>query len=96
MVIVDIVVMLLRFYKGEEEMYKVVDVCIVEIEKSGFKCEIGVMSIIVEGDFDEVFELLKKVYKIFFNFGCERVIIVVRVDEKVGGLIIDEKFRNYR
>ncbi len=54
MVIADIAVMPLRPYKGEEEMYKVVDACIAEIEKSGLKCEIGAMSTTVEGDFDEV------------------------------------------
>ncbi|NJA50433.1 thiamine-binding protein, partial [Clostridioides difficile] len=70
--------------------------CIAEIEKSGLKCEIGAMSTTVEGDFDEVFELLKKVHKIPFNLGCERVITVARVDEKAGGLTIDEKLRNHR
>ena len=69
---------------------------IAEIEKSGLKCEIGAMSTTVEGDFDEVFELLKKVHKIPFNLGCERVITVARVDEKAGGLTIDEKLRNHR
>lgn len=96
MVIADIAVMPLRPYRGEEEMYKVVDACIAEIENSGLKCEIGAMSTTVEGDFDEVFELLKKVHKIPFNLGCERVITVARVDEKAGGLTIDEKLRNHR
>ena len=37
MVIADIAVVPLRPYKGEEEMYKVVDACIECIEKSGLK-----------------------------------------------------------
>ncbi|EQE04778.1 hypothetical protein QAS_2049 [Clostridioides difficile CD9] len=48
MVIADIAVMPLRPYKGEEEMYKVVDACIAEIEKSGLKCEIGAMALLLK------------------------------------------------
>lgn len=96
MVIADVAVMPLRPYKGEEEMYKVVDACIEEIQKSGLKYEIGAMSTTFEGEFDEVFDLLKKVHKLPFKLGCERVITVARVDEKSGGLTIDEKLKNHR
>lgn len=96
MVIADVSVMPLRPYAGEEEMYKVVDACIEEIEKSGLKHEIGAMSTTIEGDFDEVFDLLKIIHKIPFSLGCERVITIARVDEKAGGITIDEKLKNHR
>ncbi|MCR1953659.1 MTH1187 family thiamine-binding protein [Clostridioides mangenotii] len=96
MVIADIAVMPLRPYEGEEEMYKVVDACIELIEKSGLKCEVGAMSTTIEGEFDEVFDVIKKVHKVPFELGCERVITIARVDEKVGGLTIDDKLRNHR
>lgn len=96
MVIADVAVVPLRPYKGEEEMYKVVDACIEEIKNSGLKYEIGAMSTTIEGDFDEVFELLKKIHKIPFDLGCERVITTARIDEKAGGITIDEKLKNHR
>ncbi|MEF9992213.1 MAG: MTH1187 family thiamine-binding protein [Romboutsia sp.] len=96
MVIADIAVMPLRPYAGEEEMYKVVDECISQIQKSGLKHEIGAMSTTIEGEFDEVFELLKVIHKVPFNLGCERVITVARIDEKSGGITIDEKLKNHR
>lgn len=96
MVIADVAVVPLRPYKGEEEMYKVVDTCIEEIKNSGLKYEIGAMSTTIEGDFDEVFELLKKIHKIPFDLGCERVITTARIDEKAGGITIDEKLKNHR
>lgn len=96
MVIADISVMPLRPFEGEEEMYKVVDACIELIENSGLKCEVGAMSTTIEGDFDEVFEVIKKAHKIPFELGCERVITIARVDEKAGGLTIDDKLRNHR
>lgn len=96
MVIADVAVVPLRPYKGEEEMYKVVDACIEEIKNSGLKYEIGAMSTTIEGDFDEVFELLKKIHKIPFDLGCERVITTARIDEKAGGITIYEKLKNHR
>ncbi|MEG2789445.1 MAG: MTH1187 family thiamine-binding protein [Romboutsia sp.] len=96
MVIVDIAVVPLRPYKGEEEMYKVVDKCIEIIQSSGLKYEIGANSTTIEGNFDDVFEIVKKVHKLPFELGCERVITTVRVDEKHGGITIDEKLKNHR
>ena len=77
-------------------MYKVVDACIEKIKESGLKYEIGAMSTTFEGEFDEVFDLLKTVHKIPFQLGCERVITVARIDEKAGGLTIENKLRNHR
>ena len=96
MVIVDVAVMPLRPYAGEEEMYKVVDACIEEIQKSGLKYEIGAMSTTIEGELEEVFDLLKVIHRIPFNLGCERVITTARIDEKAGGITINEKLKNHR
>jgi uncharacterized protein (TIGR00106 family) len=96
MVIADVAVMPLRPYAGEEEMYKVVDACIEEIQKSGLKYEIGAMSTTIEGELEEVFDLLKVIHRIPFNLGCERVITTARIDEKAGGITINEKLKNHR
>ncbi len=75
----------LRPYANEDQMYKIVDACIelVEksglkydacielVEKSGLKYEIGAMSTTFEGEFDEVFELIKKMHKLPFELNCE-------------------------
>lgn len=96
MVIADIAVMPLVPIVSEEEMYKQVDAAIEYIKQSGLKYEIGAMSTTVEGEYDEVFELIKKVHRIPFEQGSERVITVVRIDEKIGGLSIDEKLKNHK
>ena len=96
MVIADVAVMPLRPYTSEEEMYKVVDACIEKAKESGLKYEIGAMSTTFEGEFDEVFDLIKVMHKMPFQLGCERVITVARVDEKAGGLTIENKLRNHR
>ena len=45
---------------------------------------------------NEVFEIIKKAHKLPFELGCERVITTVRIDEKFGGLTIDDKLKNHR
>jgi len=50
----------------------------------------------VEGDLDKVFELAKKVHLVPFELGCERVITIFRIDQKKGGLSIDEKLKHHR
>jgi uncharacterized protein (TIGR00106 family) len=95
MVIADIAVMPLVPAVSEDELYKQVDAAIDYIKSSGLKYEIGAMSTTVEGEYDEVFDLIKKVHRIPFEVGSERVITVVRIDEKKGGLTIDEKLKNH-
>lgn len=96
MVIADIAVMPLIPAVSEEELYKQVDAAINYIKKSGLKYEIGAMSTTVEGEYDEVFELIKKVHRIPFEVGSERVLTVVRIDEKKGGLSIEDKLINHK
>ena len=43
-----------------------------------------------------VFEIIKKAHKLPFELGCERVITTVRIDEKFGGLTINDKLKNHR
>ncbi|AJA48682.1 hypothetical protein CPAST_c26140 [Clostridium pasteurianum DSM 525 = ATCC 6013] len=96
MVIADIAVMPLVPAVSEEELYRQVDAAIDYIKNSGLKYEIGAMSTTVEGEYDEVFELIKKVHRIPFEVGSERVITVVRIDEKKTGLTIEDKLRHHK
>lgn len=96
MVIADIAVMPLVPCVTEEEMYSYVDEAIDFIKKSGLKYEVGAMSTTIEGEYDEVFDLVKTIHKIPFKSGCQRVITVVRIDERIGGLTIDDKLKHYR
>ena len=41
-------------------------------------------------------EIIKKAHKLPFELGCERVITTVRIDEKFGGLTINDKLKNHR
>ena len=96
MIIADIAVVPLVPIASEEELYSQVDASIECIKNSGLKYEIGAMSTTVEGEYDEVFDLIKKVHRIPFEKGSERVITTIRIDEKVGVLSIDDKLKNHK
>lgn len=96
MIIADIAVMPLIPCRTEEEMYSVVDEVIKIIQESGLKYEIGAMSTTVEGEWDEVMDLVKRCHRLPFDLGIDRVITVVRFDEKKDGLTIDDKLSHYR
>jgi uncharacterized protein (TIGR00106 family) len=96
MVIADVAVMPLLPVVTEEEMYDYVDEVIEFIKRSGLKYEVGAMSTTIEGEYDQVFDLIKTIHRLPFQSGCQRVITVVRIDEKLGGLSIDEKLKNHR
>ncbi|MFD3158471.1 MTH1187 family thiamine-binding protein [Haloimpatiens sp. FM7330] len=95
MVIADVAVMPLVPAATEDEVYECVDKVIHYIEQSGLKYEIGAMSTTIEGEYEKVFDLIKTIHRIPFDNGFERVITVVRIDEKKGGITIKEKLKNH-
>lgn len=80
----------------EEKLYEVVDKVISYIEKSGVKFEVGPMETTMEGKLDELLEIVKNAQEICFREGAGRVISIVKIDYKKGGVTIDEKIFKYR
>ncbi|MGB9668017.1 MAG: MTH1187 family thiamine-binding protein [Thermosulfidibacteraceae bacterium] len=52
------------------------------IRESGLKSQLTPMSTIVEGELDEILELVKKVHNTLFEEGVLRVSTTVRIDER--------------
>ena len=57
---------------------------------------LGLKDWIAKIDEPQNFEIIKKAHKLPFELGCERVITTVRIDEKFGGLTINDKLKNHR
>lgn len=96
MIIADIAVMPQYPCISEEELYCVVDKVIDTIKTSGLKYEVGAMSTTVEGEFEKVFEIIKRCHHLPFELGIDRVITVVRIDEAKDNLTIAKKLKHYR
>ena len=66
------------------------------IEESGLTYEVGPMETTIEGELDELMEIVKKAQYVCVKEGATRVISMVKIDFKPEGVTIDEKVRKYR
>lgn len=80
----------------EKDLYGVVDKVIEYIQSSGVKFEVGPMETTMEGELDELLEIVKKAQEICISNGAKRVVSVVKIDYKPEGITMEEKVNKYR
>ena len=79
----------------EEHLYQVVDKVIELIQQSGVKYVVGPMETTMEGELNQLLEIVEKAQEVCFENGAARVVSVVKIDCKAGGVTIDEKIHKY-
>jgi len=80
---------------NEDKIYPVVDKVINLIKESGVKFVVGPMETTMEGELDELLEIIKKAQEVCVKEGASRVASVVKIDYKPEGITIDEKISKY-
>lgn len=80
----------------DERIYEVVDKVIAYIDSTGVNYEVGPMETTMEGELDELMEIVKKAQEICTKEGATRVLSVVKIDYKPEGVTMDEKVGKYR
>lgn len=80
----------------EERIYHVVDKVIEYIDSCGVKYEVGPMETTMEGDLDELMEIVKKAQDICVKEGAARVVSIVKIDYKPEGVTMNEKTYKYK
>lgn len=80
----------------EGGIYQLVDRVIELIRESGVKYLVGPMETTMEGDLHRLLEIVEKAQKLCLEHGAERVLSVVKIDCKPGGVTIEEKIGKYR
>lgn len=80
----------------DERIYDVVDKVISYIDSCGVKYEVGPMETTMEGELDELLEIVKKAQEICVEEGATRVLSVIKIDYKPKGVTMDEKIAKYR
>ncbi len=80
----------------EERIYEVVDEAIKVIQKSGVKYLVGPMETTMEGELEELLEIVKKAQEACVRVGAPRVVSVVKIDYKAEGVTMEEKIDKYR
>lgn len=80
----------------DDYLYPVVDRVIELIRDSGVKYLVGPMETTMEGDLHQLLEIVERAQVLCLECGAARVISVVKIDCKSGGVTINEKIRKYR
>ncbi len=80
----------------EKRIYPVVDKVIEYIDSCGVKYEVGPMETTMEGDLDELMEIVKKAQDICVKEGAARVVSIVKIDYKPEGVTMNEKTYKYK
>ena len=80
----------------DERIYDVVDRVIEYIASCDVKYLVGPMETTMEGELDQLLEIVKAAQEICIREGATRVISVVKIDYKPEGVTMDEKIGKYR
>jgi len=80
----------------DERLYEVVDKAIEVIQKSGVKYVVGPMETTMEGELDELLEIVKQAQQACIDAGAKRIASVVKIGYSVEGVSIEEKIAKYR
>jgi uncharacterized protein (TIGR00106 family) len=80
----------------EDRLYPVVDKVIKLIRDSGIRYEVGPMETTMEGELSDLLAIVEKAQEICLAEGATRILSVVKIDYKAGGVTIDEKISQHR
>lgn len=83
---------------SDEEVIRIVDAVISNIDKTGLRYEVGPLEMTIEGDLKDLLKIIERSQKIAIDEGAQSVSSYIKIiyapDRKV--LTIDEKIGKYR
>lgn len=79
-----------------DDPYPIVDKAIEVVQRSGVKYEVGPHETTMEGELDQLVDIVKAGHRACFEAGAPRVITFVKIVDAVGGTTIAEKVAKYR
>jgi uncharacterized protein (TIGR00106 family) len=79
-----------------EDPYPVVDKAIEVVQRSGVKYEVGPHETTMEGELQQLLEIVRSGHRACFGAGAERVVTFVKIVDAVGGTTIEDKIAKYR
>lgn len=77
-------------------VYEVVDKAIEVVQQSGVKYEVGAMETVMEGELDQLLDIVKSAQQACITAGASEVMTFVKIHYRPEGVTIDEKIAKYR
>ena len=83
--------------KNDEELIRIVDEVIAYIKSTGLKCYVGPFETAIEGDYDELMDIVKECQHIAIRAGAPSVASYVKISYRPEGevLSIEKKIGKY-
>jgi len=80
----------------QDQVYSVVDKVINLIQVSELPHVVGPMETTLEGDLDNLLDLVKKAQQACVEAGANRIVSIIKIDYSPDGVTINEKIGKYR
>ncbi len=82
----------------ENEVIRIVDEVIAYIKSTGLNCEVGPFETTIEGDYDELMDIVKECQHVAERAGCKGMSVYVKIAYKPEGdvLTIEKKTTKHR
>ncbi len=74
--------------KNDEELIRIVDEVIAYIKSTGLKCYVGPFETAIEGDYDELMDIVKECQHIAVRAGAPSVLAYIKVDYRPEGDVL--------
>ncbi|MDA3891732.1 MAG: MTH1187 family thiamine-binding protein [Salinivirgaceae bacterium] len=82
---------------ASKDSYALVDKAIEIIENSGVKYKVCPFETVLEGYYDELMEIVKKVHEQCYNSGTETMMTYIKIQSSAkGDVTIDDKMEKYQ
>lgn len=92
---VNVAIQVLPFAEGKKT-YDLVDAAIAVIEKSGYKYRVTPFETVVEGPYDAIMELVKRVQEACYSDGAQTVLCNLKIQSSgLGDVTIEDKVGKY-
>ena len=73
-----------------------VDAAIDVVKRSGLNYEVDAMSTTLEGELDQVLDVIKRAHRAVMGVGAGRVLTEIRIDDRETGVTMEEELEGYR
>lgn len=93
----SVAIQVLPGVSDEKELVRIVDEVIAYIKSTGLNCSVGPFETTIEGDYDQLMDIVKECQKVAVRAGCDSVSAYVKIVYKPQGdvLTIDEKITKH-
>ncbi|MCE5223902.1 thiamine-binding protein [bacterium] len=79
----------------DQKVYPIVDQVIQLIHDTGLPYRVGPMETTIEGELEQLLPIVQQSVELAVKLGAYRVLAVVKVDYKPGGVTMKEKMASY-